>query len=283
MTPRDIILIYCICDDFTKGIGVTHDMQARMTQAEVMTVAFVAARYFAGRWTVARLFLKSHGYLPTMLGYSRLCRRIHQIPKEHWQIVLYLLSRVTRQSNEVHAFSVDSFPIPACLPCRSRVCQLYQGKEYLGYCASKKMHYFGLKAHLIITIHGEVVEFFLTPASVADIRGLELANLDLPKFSTLYADRAYTSYGFEDDLYEMADISLVAERKRNAKRQHSKPLCYIQKFYRKRIESAISEISSLMPRHIAAHSSKGFELRLFLFVTAYMFKRTACLLSSSAA
>ena len=79
-------------------------------------------------------------------------------------------------SNE---FAVDSCPLLACQPCRSWRCQLYQGKEYLGYCASKKLYFYGLKLHLIVSENG------IIPAAKADITALKEMLIDLPKGAVL--------------------------------------------------------------------------------------------------
>jgi hypothetical protein len=43
-------------------------------------------------------------------------------------------------------------------------------------------------------------------------------HLDLPEGSTIYADKAYTDYGYEDMLNEDAQFDLVAMRKSNSTR-----------------------------------------------------------------
>ena len=73
----EIIAIYCLCDDFLKAMHHVEDRQQRMSDAEVMTVASVAVRYFGGVIERARSLLQQQGYIPTMLGRSRLNRRLH--------------------------------------------------------------------------------------------------------------------------------------------------------------------------------------------------------------
>ncbi|MBA2691922.1 MAG: IS982 family transposase, partial [Rubrobacter sp.] len=41
-----ITTIYCVCDEFSKAMGLRDDPQVRMTTAEVMTVALVASAFF---------------------------------------------------------------------------------------------------------------------------------------------------------------------------------------------------------------------------------------------
>jgi len=44
----EIIIIYNICDELTKATDITEDIQAKMGNAEVMTVVLTAARFFGG-------------------------------------------------------------------------------------------------------------------------------------------------------------------------------------------------------------------------------------------
>ena len=50
-----------------------------MSDAEVMTTALIAARYFAGNHQNACAALKTLGYIPNMLRHSRYNRRLHRI------------------------------------------------------------------------------------------------------------------------------------------------------------------------------------------------------------
>ena len=92
--------------------------------------------------------------------------------------------------------------------------------------------------------------------------------MDLPKGSYLFGDKAYNDYQFEDLLKEL-DINLVPHRKRNSRRKHSQSLSYLQKSRRKKIETVFSQIVSLMPRSIHAVTARGFLLKVYLFIVAF--------------
>ena len=76
---EQIIAIYCVCDDVLKALHHYEDPQRRMSDAEVMTTAVVAALHFHGHWEWARDLLGTGGDLPAMLGKSRCNRRLHAI------------------------------------------------------------------------------------------------------------------------------------------------------------------------------------------------------------
>ncbi len=74
-----IIATFCLCDDLLKAIHHQESPQCQMNDAEVMTTALVAALFFRGNHESARAMLKQHGYIPQMLGKSRLSRRLHRV------------------------------------------------------------------------------------------------------------------------------------------------------------------------------------------------------------
>lgn len=66
-----ITATYCVCEEFSKAMGLHNDPQARMTTAEVMCVALVAAAFFSGNIERTRRFLSEYGYMKSMLSKSR--------------------------------------------------------------------------------------------------------------------------------------------------------------------------------------------------------------------
>ncbi len=75
-----IIFFYCVADNLFKSMRLKEDSQVYMSNAEVVTVAWVASWFFGGHWEKARIFLKEHRYISRMLSKSRFCRRLHAIP-----------------------------------------------------------------------------------------------------------------------------------------------------------------------------------------------------------
>jgi hypothetical protein len=266
-----IILIYCLCDDLLKAMQHQEDGQCQMSDAEVMTVALVAARYFGGNYAHARLLLSEQGYIPRMLDKGRFSRRLHRVKR--WFLTLFaLLAEHWKALNEESLYLIDTFPIAACDNYRIRRCKLYRGEAYRGCVASKKRYYYGLKLHLLVTPTAEPVEFFLTPASWGDVSGLEWFDFDLPPHSQLVGDKAYTDYELEDVLQE-ADLHLVPMRKRNSKRPVPPWTQYLQAHYRKAIETTGSLLEQLLPKHIHAITAPGFELKVVLFLVAMSISR----------
>jgi hypothetical protein len=266
-----VIVAYVVCDDTIKNLKLQDDKQAKMSMAEVMTTAIISAIQYSGNIEKARKSLKSDRYIPNMLSKSQLCRRLNKIEKHVWSAVLNKLSLEFAKHNIENEFVVDSFPIPACKLARMDKNKMYQGKQYLGYCAAKKEYYFGVKLHMVCDVNGRPVQTSLSPASENDVKAFRKINLDLPFNSVIYGDKAYNDYRYEDRLIQEKQIHLMPIRKKNSKRKSDGFLAKIRRKKRKIIETAFSCIEKLMPRSIHAVTRAGFELKIMLFVLAYAF------------
>ena len=266
-----IILVYCLCDDLLKAMQHREDVQCQMSDAEVMTVALVAALNHRGNFVKASEMLAEHGYMPVMLSKSRFSRRLHRIKPMFLSLFAYLGEHF-KTMNEESIYTIDTFPISACDNYRIPRSKRYRGEAYRGYQASKKRYFYGLKVHLLATPNAEPVEFFLTPGRVGDVEGLDFFDFDLPEHSQIMGDKAYNDYELEDVLLE-ADLHLLPMRKQNSKRPFPPWMRYLQAHFRKSVETTGSLLERLLPKSIHAVTAEGFELKLVLFVLALSVSR----------
>ena len=249
-----IILVYCLCDDLLKAMRHQEDRQCQMSDAEVMTVAMVAALYYGGNFAMACRMLHEQGYMPRMLSASRFNRRLHRI-KPLFLTLFAVLGEQFKQMNSETVYLIDTFPLAACDNIRIRRSRRYRGEQYRGYVASKRRYFYGLKLHLLVTAQAEPVEFFLTPGSCSDTEGLDWFDFDLPTESQIIGDKAYNNYELEDVLAE-AGLHLLPLRKRNSKRPVPPWMHYLQAHYRKAVETAGSLLERLLPKSIHAVTSR---------------------------
>jgi hypothetical protein len=263
-----IIATFCLCDDLLKAIHHQESRQCQMNDAEVMTTALVAALFFRGHHECARAMLKQHGYIPHMLSKGRFSRRLHHI-QDTFVCLFNLLGQTWKNLNIDSTYVIDSLPIAVCDNIRIRRSKIYRDEKYRGYKASKKRYFYGLKIHLLVTSGGQPVECFLTHGSFGDVEALKYYAYELPDGSIIYADKAYNDYEIEDLLKEVNHIELTPMRKKNSKRLLPPAVTFVQSYYRKMVETAGSLIEQLLPKSIHAVTSRGFELKVALFVIAY--------------
>jgi len=269
---EEITTVFCLCDELHKAMGIHEDPQVKMNNAEVMTTALTASLFFSGNYEKSREFLSEHDYIANMLCKSQFNRRLLAIPETLWLALFSILSELYKQTNSESEYIMDSFPVPVCDNIRISRSRIYKGEEYRGYIPSKKRYFYGLRIHIVITKTGEPVEFILAPGATSDCLVLKQFDLDLPSGSTIYADKSYNDYGYEDLLKEATEISLSPLRKKNSKRPVECWSTFLRKYFRKRVETTASQINDLFPKSIHAVTSRGFELKLVLFVIAFAIK-----------
>ena len=51
-----IITVFCLIDDILKSIEVKDDIRAKISNAEVLTIGYMAVRYFRGNYYNAHQF-----------------------------------------------------------------------------------------------------------------------------------------------------------------------------------------------------------------------------------
>ena len=125
-----IITTYYLCEELLKVVGHHDDPQVRLSTAEVMTVALVAAAFFGGNVEVSRSFLDEYGYIKKAITKSRFNRRLHAIDPSLWQQLFDLLAKVFKQCRPEQTYVVDSLPVAVCDNIRIRRCKLYPPQEH---------------------------------------------------------------------------------------------------------------------------------------------------------
>lgn len=266
MTERQIIAIYCFCDDFLKSTNYKDWPNVKMSLAEVMLVYIVATRFFYGNIQRAYTLLKDRKYFLRPISQGQLNERLHQVDRQIWHRFIEFAYKESKSVSE--EFIIDSFPVSVCRNIRISRCRIYQGKQFRGYNASKKEYFYGLKVNIVANSQGQPLEVILSPGCYHDSDPYKLMRLDLPKNSSFYADSAYTDYSYEDALKDRG-IRAIIERKSNSKRLHQYEDWRDLKFYRKKIETFFSCITALFPRKIHAVTADGFELKVLGFVIAF--------------
>ena len=263
------IAVYCLTADMLRALGHRDDGQCHLIDAEIMTIALVAALYFGGNYALACCFLREQGYMRRMLSPSRFNRRLHRV-KELFLTLFAILGEHWKAVNTTSIYIIDSIPIASCDNIRISRSRRYQGESYRGYIASKRRYFYGLRLHLVVTEKGEPVEFFLTPGADCDTGALHRYQFDLPEGSTILGDKAFNVYEIEDDLASIG-IELAPLRKKNSKRAIPPYEAYLRELHRKYIETAGSLITKRFPKTIHAVTPEGFELKLVLFLLAHSF------------
>jgi len=262
------IAIYVFLDDIMIAFGHKEPNHRNASDAEVITTALIAAKYFHGHIDNAISYVKESGLMPRMLGKSRFNRRIHAI----YELIIDLffnIAEVIKKINISSEYIIDSFPTPVCENiriCRSRI---IKGEQFRGFKPSLRKYFYGFTVQVIATVDGIPVEFAILPGSYHDIDGMKNMFFNLPEGCTLYGDSAYTDYNYEENCLDAEGIKMMIARKSNSKRKHQPWQEYMISVSRKRIENTFSQISAMFPKRIHAVTVDGFLLKLILFIFVF--------------
>jgi hypothetical protein len=169
----------------------------KVTDAELITVAVLQALlgyHDEARWIRYARTAMGHlfPYLPLQPGYNKRLRQL--IPQITYFIrVLVFDTDLWRDPLRV----ADSTPVE-CARSRQTVNRsALAGWAGYGYCASHSRHFWGLRLHLIATVHGLPVAFALTNATtderevLVDLFELEPGLLSHPDGLILVVDKGY--------------------------------------------------------------------------------------------
>ncbi len=158
-----MVTAFVVIDKTMAALGHRDDVRARASDAEVLTVAVVAAKYFPSHLARALAMLRLGRYLSGPLSVSRFSRRLHRLAD--WLGLLLEALGALFAGGE--AFLIDSMPVPVCRRARARRCRKVSGRAFCGFCAAKQERFFGWRLHLVCTTGGVPVAYRPRPGRAA--------------------------------------------------------------------------------------------------------------------
>jgi len=257
-----IITVYIILDEMGRTFLPPPKYKPKMTPAEIVTVAVVAAKYFNNNLERALIIMQQIGYFRQGLSISRFNRQLHQ----HADFLELALATLCELGNCGEAFILDSIPVPVCKRKRAWRCRKVRGREYCGVCKAKGEKFFGWRLHLICNPDGWPIAFELLPAAFHDLTPIYELTVDLPENASVFTDKAYNS-GKDERWLEANSVRLIPIRKKNM-RSHSWADEYDLRLYRKSIETVNSQLESMGVERLKARTNAGFEIKLHASLVA---------------
>lgn len=257
MNSHVIVAVYVAIDETLKALGHETDKRAQLSDAEVLTVAVVAALYFGNHQERSLCVLQQTGYLRVGLSTSRYNRRLHQL-RERLADVLWVLTELERDGQ---VFIIDSMPLPVSKRVRGKRAQLVSGPAYYGYCAAKDEKFFGLRLHWVCDAAGVPVCFAIRPASQHDVTALDTLIPCLPSGACVAADKGYISARHEGRLLALTGVRLVVARRSNMLPNTPADDAFIRR-HRHTIETANSRLEQMGIQRLHACSLAGFQIKV---------------------
>ncbi|AMJ67936.1 IS982 family transposase [Hymenobacter sp. PAMC 26628] len=265
------VAMYCLLDDIIRFTHPANTLPAtgsrRLRDAQVLTTALVATRFFGGNLVMAKHYMAQH-WGQNRLDKNGFTRRLHALA-DALHALFALVGDWFKQRHPEARHVLDSFPVAVCHNTRIPRGKLLTGKAYHGRCASKRSWFYGLKVPVVATSTGVPVEFHLPAGGESKQAGRRGLSLDLPEGSVLYTDAGYTDYVTEDLFNEASGSQQQTARGKNSKRPHHPAQSFLIQYLRKSIETTFSQLTARFPKQIHAVTAQGFALKIALFIFAH--------------
>lgn len=138
---------------------------------------------------------------------------------------------------------LDTKPVPVVGYKRSKRHSDFEGSATYGYCASRKLHYFGYKLVLVTTLSGLPLVYDLVPANTDERAAAEtvLGNLH---GCTILADKGFIGTDWQADVSRVTGNRILTPMRTNQQQQHPPSFNRLFGKFRERIEGVFNEIQN---------------------------------------
>ena len=253
-----IVTTFVILDKLLAAVGHRDDVRAKAGDAEVLTVAVVAAKAFQNHLARALQVMHLGRSLSGPLSVSRCNRRVHAL--RGWLgLALETLGALFARGEVV---LIDSMPVPVCRRARARRCRKVRGGDFCGYCAAKREKFFGWRLHLLCTPAGVPVAFDLLPGGLHDLTPIHELTYGLPAGASVYGDKAFNAAADEATILADTGVRLVPIRTANMRQSNDWADTLALRAYRKRIEVLYRQLEAMGVQRLRARTNPGLELKL---------------------
>ena len=204
-----IALYYYVCEFYSEELRwhcqrFSNNSSQEITDEELLTIYLYCLMYEDKRKLTevhdyANRYLSS--WFPKLPAYATFVARLNRMSSAFPYLVANLLQKVDRQGVVEDVSVLDSFPIILCSAKRQgKVAREFVDK---GYCATKGIHYWGVKLHAM-NFHRpgklplpECMQ--VTPGSENDLTAVR-QDLELLCGRAVFADKAYADKGLQQGM-----------------------------------------------------------------------------------
>lgn len=259
-----IITVFVIVDEIMTCLDHHSHILAEVPDAEIITIAVVAAKYFQNHHERAVCIMRDMGYLSGRISVSRFNRRLHALAD--W--LAFIPATLGEVFTVGEVFVIDSLPVPVCRRARARRCRKVRGRIYCGYCAAKREKFFGWRLHLVCTPRGVPVSFAILPAALHDLTPVHELTVHLPDGARVFGDKAFNSLPDETTIFTELGVRLIPIRKANME-PHPWFLDELEsREYRHTIETVNSQLEKMGIERLYSRTNSGLDLKLYASLIA---------------
>lgn len=273
-----LTIIFVLVDDWyqSKGQALLHGKPGRkphFSDSEMITLMIAEdfIPYPAETQYVGYLRANYGALFPRLLDQSQFNRRARSLRhlveavRRDWLLELGV--------GQADTYLIDTKPIPVVGYKRSKRRSDFLGSAAYGYCASRKLHYFGYKLVLITTLEGLPVIYDLVPANTDERQAAE-AVLDRVANARVLGDKGFLGVEWQAHIYQQTGNTVLTPKRKNQTVQHPDGFERLLNRLRERIEGVFHELQNTGRNleRLLAKTVTGLVTRVIAKVTAHLLK-----------
>lgn len=171
-------------------------------------------------------------------------------------------------------YILDTEPVPVVGYKRSKKSSHFWGTAEYGYCASKKLHYWGYKLAMLTTADGIPVAFELVPANTDERDAAEEVLHAANPGSIALGDKGFIDEERQEDWKQHYGVTLYTYKRKNQHQQNPPVVQQLLSENRRQIETTFSSLDRV--EGLEDHGAKtvlGLVTRTIAKIAAYMFRK----------
>ena len=270
-----LVIVFVLVDDWYKSSkkslkSKSPGVKPEMSNSEIMTLAlmmdylpfpvlsqylgFIRANY--GKW------------FPNLLERSQFNRRLRKLGAE-----IEILRRMWVQqlgSGDEKSFMIDTKPIPVVGYRRSKKHSDFDGSASYGYCAARKMKYFGYKLVVLSTLGRIPVADELVPANTDERKAVE-GVLQMVRGSDIYGDKGFIGQHWQSEVTLSTGNRIWTIQRENQHQKVSPDLKRLISKVRQPIEGVFNEIQNTgrNPERLLNKTVQGLATHMAIKMTSH--------------
>lgn len=258
-----MVTVFVIVDDwYLREVPArpTHPgVKPKMSDSEILTLALLMDYLpFPGETQFIGFIRANYGeWFPHLLDQSQFNRRLRRL-EPHLEQLRRSWVRELGASTEV-SFIVDTKPLPVVGYRRCKQRSEFEGSASYGYCAARKMNYFGYKLVTLCTVAGLPVAYDLVPANVDERLAVE-GVLSAVRGGDIYGDKGFIGEDWQASVQDSTGNRIWTVSRANQIQQPSPTLKRLIGRVRQRVEGVFHEIQNTgrNPERLLNKTVRGF-------------------------
>ena len=243
-----LVIIFVLVDDWDQLEGKflkgrCPGAKAEMSDSEILTLALVMDYLpFPGETQFLGFIRANYGqWFPDLLERSQFNRPLRKLESMLETLRRNWVKQLGGVNN--NSFIIDTKPIPVMGYRRSKRHSDFHGSADYGYCAARKMKYFGYKLTMISTLEGLPIAYDLVPANTDERQAVE-SILEVVRGSDIYGDKGFIGQDWQSEIFHSTGNRILTIHRENQYHQNSSQLKRLISRIRQRIEGVFHEIQN---------------------------------------